>query len=371
MAEKPQAAETEAKTDPAAKRHRRRKIAVGAAVTAAVLIGAGAWLARDFLNPPVPAAQQAQSGVGIMDVKAVMEAHPQYGELQQLRGEEQSLALQLQDLMTLEPPELTVEPPEVDAKPFEDSVWQKNAQTVIGGRFELEREAKRLRTQYKQEHEAEYLARSTALDDAYRNTILNIQIKLDNAGVMGLSQSSVTQLQQELEAVKRERGERHWQQYQAWQKEISDYVQSVMGPKLSKWRQEAEQAKAQQQADALAKQSAAQSRDTDAMQQQMDFSKNMQDRDRVKQKLLAKQDEVNALEAHILNDIAGRAAKLSILHHFTLMLTSPARTMESLFPYAVHTGAMPEAYEPVIGVDTTDVTDEMVSEMQSLTPQDK
>lgn len=359
MAEQP-AAET------AATASKRRRHLLAGVLAAVALMACGGWLTHKFLTPqPAPASTEAAE-VALLDLRQVMAAHPRYAELSQLREERQALELELEDLQAEQPPELTVEAPEVEAQPFNDAVWQKNAQTVIGGRAELAREQKALRESYRQEHEAEYTARRDALDAEYRNAILNLQLKLDNSEAMRLSAQDVAELEQQLTALKQERGQRQWQMYQAWQQEITAYVQSVMGPKFAAWQQSAEQARARQQSEELAKQSTAQARDTAAMDQQMDASRLLQDQLVKRQALQAKQDECNALEAHILNDIAGRAAKLAIMYHYTLMLVTPVRPVSSYLPTVIPTVDNQEHYEDVIGVNTTDVTEEMIAEMQSL-----
>ena len=351
---------------------RRRRFLAGGLVAAVLLALTGGWLYHHFLVPAPPAAVAVSAEAALLNLQDVMAAHPRYAELQQLREEAKSLRLSLEAAADLEPPELTVEPPEVESKPFDDSVWQKNAQAVIGERVALAREQKQLREKYRKEHEAEYLARRDALDEEYRNTILNLQLKLDNAELMNLSQANVDSLQQELTAVKKERGHRQWQMYQAWQQEIGSYVQSVMGPKIEVWQAKAQQAKAQQQAAALARQSEAQKRDTAAMSEQLnqlhaaDPSGKLQEQLQKQQALQAKQDEINALEAHILNDIAGRAAKLAILHHYTLILATPSRSIASYLPAVIPTVENQERYTDVTGVTTDDITDEMVTEIQSL-----
>ena len=97
-----------------------------------------------------------------------------------------------------------------------------------------------------------------------------------------------------------------------------------------------------------------------------DPSGKLQEQLQKQQALQAKQDEINALEAHILNDIAGRAAKLAILHHYTLILATPSRSIASYLPAVIPTVENQERYTDVTGVTTDDITDEMVTEIQSL-----
>ena len=146
------------------------------------LVFLGAWGIRALMPGHEPVKQTAAASIGLVDMQKVMEAHPDYEKLETLQKEYKSLELSLKDTEKL--PEMKVEPPTVDAKPFDDSVWQKNAQTVIGGRSELEREAKKVEKAYREVHEAEYESRRKAVDEDYQNAILNLNIKIDNQKAM-------------------------------------------------------------------------------------------------------------------------------------------------------------------------------------------
>ena len=66
------------------------------------------------------------------------------------------------------PEVFSLTPPAADDAPFQDSVWQKNAQTVIGARVELERERKRLTEVYRKQTEDDYERRKKQIDDEYQ-----------------------------------------------------------------------------------------------------------------------------------------------------------------------------------------------------------
>lgn len=348
---------------------RKRAVLVGT-LTAILLVALGAWLLRTVLMPKPAAAPETASSIGMMDLETVLKAHPSYDQLQQLEKEKQAILLELEDLDAIgDEQEPTWQGPQLDSKPFDDSVWQKNAQAVIGGRSQLERERKSLRKSYEEKHEAAYEARKDALDGEYRNAILNLQLKLDNRGAMRLSGEDVSSIEEQLSSLKQERGYRQWQLYQSWQREIDRYVSTIMDPKIEAWKAQAKMVHDQQASAALAKQSEAQARDTQTMQahvDQMDAAQKAQLRLGKEKALQDKQDELDALESHILNDIAGRAAKLAILHHFTLVFATPARTIPSLLYEKMPFGVRPEQYQDVVSVDGTDITDEMVEEMQNL-----
>ena len=155
-------------------------LAGAAAFLLLLMAGAGVILKTvlDRQEPHLPA--KLPSEIAYADARKVWPAHPDYARLQQLRAQSLSLEMELEDLQEL--PLLTVQPPETDSQPFKDSVWQKNAQTVIGGRVQLERERKQIEEDYREATRAAYEAQRAALDDEYLNDILNINLK---AGCLG------------------------------------------------------------------------------------------------------------------------------------------------------------------------------------------
>ena len=74
-----------------------------------------------------------ESDIAFLRITEVLAAHPAYERLVQLRAEERMLSLRIEDM----PAAQEVTPPDADPAPFDDSVWQKNAQTVIGARVAL------------------------------------------------------------------------------------------------------------------------------------------------------------------------------------------------------------------------------------------
>lgn len=356
---------------------KRKEIILGSAV-ALGLVFLGAWGLRALM----PGHQQVQTteaaSIGLVDMQKALEAHPDYDKLLSLQKEYKSLELSLKDTEKL--PEMPVQPPQVDSKPFDDSVWQKNAQTVIGGRTELEREAKSVEKAYREAHQAEYDSRRKAADEDYQNAIFNLNLKIDNQKAMHHPWAK----QEDLDAEKadwenqrsllqQERGMRQQELAKEWEKEVNSYVQSVMGPKVAKWQEQAKTAMNQQKSVAVRKQSDVQQRDTQAMavQNQQDAELNIQKRVQIKKQMAEKAEEIQALDTHIRNDIAGKAAKIAILHHFTLILANPAEDLVYKLPLDVPDSMKPNRFMPVVGSDTEDVTDELVEEMGTLSASDE
>lgn len=353
---------------------KRKEIFIGALV-AVLLIAAGAAIFRHFLgSAPEPVATTQEADTGLIDWDTVIKAHPDYEALQSLREECKTLELETKDVSDLfENDPYRVNPPTVDSQPFDDSVWQKNALDVVGARAELERKAHKIRQDYTNATQAEYDARRKAIDDEYLNAILNINIKLDNQASMHNALDKPADIAaerqewlDEREQLQRERGQKQMELAKARQQDIDKHVQDEMGPDLAKWQQSLETTKAQQQSDAALKQSEAQSRDTEAMQKQMEMAQKVQERLQKRQELQDKQAKLQALEAHILNDVAGKAAKIAIMHHFTMILVNHPQTLASFEPDAETVNPLQAKQSVAIGVTTEDVTDELAAEVKTL-----
>ncbi len=351
-------------------RQRGRHIFVGALVALAFVL-LGAWLAREFLIPKAmpPPVAAVEADTGLIDWQKVLEAHPDYEKYKSLQAECELLELETNDVGEL----LAVKPPQLMEETFKESVWQKNAADVIGGRAELERKAQRLRAAYKEKTEADYQARRQAVDQEYLNAILNLNIKLDNQASMhnaldskeSIAQERADWLQQR-SRLQAERGRRQYELWQAYKAEIEAYVQKELGPELAKWRESLPQLKDQQMAEALKTKSEAEARNAEALQKQQEMAIKVQQRLEKRQQLAEKKADLAALEAHILNDVAGKAAKIAIIHHFTMILVHHPQNISSFLPQTAGVTDNIPRDGIAIGITTQDVTDEIVQEMKDL-----
>lgn len=351
--------------------HRKKHILVGA-IAAILLVCLGAVLMKQALHPASPpAATHAASETGVIRLQELVQAHPAYSDLQKLLQERTALKSRLQESTALPSP-LAVQPPEVSQQPFDDSVWQKNAQDVIGRRAELERAQKKAAADYKASTEEEYKARRDAINAEYLNAILNIKLKLDNREAMGLSDETVAKLNADLDDLEAERGGRQMALYRDWQQEIEGYAKASVEKDFAASHEDIEKLQAQRQTEAAKAQSEAQQRDIAALSEQMQASAARQQQALASQGALEENEQqILALESKILGDIASKAAKVAILHHLTLVVCDPARSLASLLPDAFRPAAgpdVPEKYVKTISVDATDVTDEVLDELESDPP---
>lgn len=338
---------------------RRREILAGGACLLLLL--------AVFLFMPRHEGTEELSDIGTMHIEEVLAAHPSYAQLQELRAEERSLTLLVRDMPA--PPE--IKPPEAEAAPFDDSVWQKNAQTVISTRVELERERKRLAEVYRKQTEADYEARKKAIDDEYLNAILNINLKIDNQRAMHGPRVSEEELaaeravwEREREELKRERGARQMALYREWQAQIRARVAARIEPQQAAWTRRAQETIDAQKAEAERLQKEAQSRNADEMGRALKEREENSAAVKRALRLAAVRNEADALEAQIWRDVRSRAAKLAIMHHFSLVLASPEESAGASLPAAELFAV--RRFAPLIANTATDVTAEMVHEMQSI-----
>ena len=312
----------------------------------------------------LPAREQprAAEDIAVMRISEVLAAHPSYARLMELRAEEATLALAVRDV----PEVFSLTPPAADDAPFQDSVWQKNAQTVIGARVELERERKRLTEVYRKQTEDDYERRKKQIDDEYQNAITNINLKIDNQRAMHGPRVSEDELAQERagleaqrEALRQERGARQAELYRTWQEEIRARVAARIEPQQATWTAKAKATIDAQKAEAEERNAAAMERAAKAQDAHAAAARRAT-------RLAQVRRDADALEEAIWRDVRSRAAKIALMQHFSLILTAPqADDAAHLAPARPF---VQRRYMPPVTVDAArDVTEDMVREMQSIT----
>ena len=340
---------------------RRREILAGVVCLLALL--------AVLLLRPVSETPSTEREIGTMRLAEVLAAHPSYERLTQLRAEERTLRLLLRDLPQL--PKLT--PPETNPAPFEDSVWQKNAQVVISTRVELEREQKRLTELYRKQTQADYEARKKAIDDEYLNAILNINLKIDNQRAMHGPQVSEEELarergrwEAERALLKEERGMRQRELYRQWEEEIRAYVAARMEPQQAAWTKRAQETVDAQKAEAERMKTEVEERGAQEMERALTAQEGKSAVSTRAMRLVAVRAEADALEAEIMRDVRSRAGKLALQHRLSLVLASPEADAVHLLPNAEAFSV--RRYAPIIGTAAVDLTAEMVHEMERIEP---
>ena len=319
----------------------------------------------------LPAREQprAAEDIAVMRISEVLAAHPSYARLMELRAEEATLALAVRDV----PEVFSLTPPAADDAPFQDSVWQKNAQTVIGARVELERERKRLTEVYRKQTEDDYERRKKQIDDEYQNAITNINLKIDNQRAMHGPRVSEDELAQERagleaqrEALRQERGARQAELYRTWQEEIRARVAARIEPQQATWTAKAKATIDAQKAEADRQKAEAEERNAAAMERAAKAQDAHAAAARRAARLAQVRRDADALEEAIWRDVRSRAAKIALMQHLSLILTVPqADDAAHLAPARPF---VQRRYMPPVTVGAArDVTADMVREMQSIT----
>ena len=72
------------------------------------------------------------------------------------------------------------------------------------------------------------------------------------------------------------------------------------------------------------------------------------------------------MKQKIFDDIASRAAKLAIIHHLTLIIADPIDNIRGLEYETFKVGDWHELRSPVLGLNTLDLTQEMLQEMKNI-----
>jgi hypothetical protein len=163
-----------------------------------------------------------------------------------------------------------------------------------------------------------------------------------------------------------ERGRRQYELWQAYKREVEKYVQDKLAPELAQWRASLPKLQDEKMAAAQQTKAAAEARNADMMSKQQAIAEKVQQRLAKRQQLAEKQAELAALHAHIINDVAGKAAKIAIMHHFTLILVHHPAALASFLPQTGKVPALQPQDSVVIGLKTQDVTDELVQEMKNI-----
>ena len=317
----------------------------------------------EIVKEPEPA-----EGIGFVNLTALRNSLDKEGHLAELTSLETRLKLELKD--ALKP--MLMSPPKVEQKPFDDSVWQKNAQAIISEFAEIENRKKQIAKKYEKDTEEEYLKKRDDVNNQFLNKILNIKLKLQNADNMRLTSAEISELEKQLEEIQIKRNQMQRQLKEEWIQDIAAYAEEAVKADAEKLRAQAKEAKEKITEEAKKAQEAAIERNKVLMEKAMQESKERQDR---RQKLMAELQSVakerRELEDKMMNDISDLAAKLAVIHRLKLVLAvkdvrlnigSPS--LEAMSPsFDIDFSA---AKEPLIitSANAVNLTDELIKELQ-------
>ena len=340
-----------------------KKFYVGA-LTATALIGVGSFAIYDFLdvkesqkNLPVEKKIVVEEkkflpSIGFIDLEIVKDSLPQGGELSNLIAKETRLQLELNNAM--QPVLMT--PPKVEDKPFDDSVWQKNAQAVVSEAAEIEKRKRQAAEDYRKQTEADYIKRRDEANDQFLNEILNIKLKLQNADVMRLSEEEIKNFNHRLDEIQAERNQIQKKLIEEWTKEIADYAEESIKDDVENLRKQAKESVEKVKLQAQQAKVDAIKRNNEMMEQAMKESAKRQE---LRQQILSDLQEVTAqrqqLESDLIDSLSDVASKLAVINKLNLLLVKQNSfdeenkiSFSTLFATSL----------------TLDLTDELIKELQ-------
>ena len=349
------------------------------AAAMAALIGGGLYV-HETSPPPAkpvdeqiekPAPRQAQ-GVGIVDMEKVLHEHPEGEKLAELQARELRLRLELNEAMrVVQLPKPT--PPDVNEKVFDEAAWQKNAQIVISQLAELEQRKKLMADEYRKKSEPHYIERRNKVRDEFMNENLNIQLKLQNADNLHLTQAQVDELAMQLERVEFERNAAQKKLLDEWMAEIEKYVIDSTADEEARLKAESERLQREVDEQARKKQSEVVQRNQQLMEQAI---RDIEERQTRRQELLTAVQQVGderaSLEQKIFRSIADKASMLASIYKLELVLVKrDAFDDEKFLLHRPKKNFYLKAPEHVGAVifptkKTRDLTDELIKELKRL-----
>lgn len=348
-----------------------------AAMTA--LIGGGLYF---YVSPKTPSPdepvtkkieQPAQAfGFGIIDIEKIQAAHPDGATLDDLRATELRLRLELNEAMrTVELPKPP--PPETNTEVFDEAAWQKNAQIIISQLAELDTRRKAAAEEYRKNSEPHYIAERDKIRDEFLNENLNLQLKLQNADNLHLTQEQVNDLTKQLEEVEFERNRMQKALLDKWMAEIKKYAEDSVAADETRLKAEADRLRAEVEEQTRKKESDVTERNKTLMENAVREMENRQHRRRqILDELTEVGEQRAALEKKILDSIVDKTTMLAAVTRLEMVFVkrSPVPGDKVLRRGTLQNFELkpPESVGVVVfpGKDVRDLTGDVIKEMNRL-----
>lgn len=349
------------------------------AAAIAILIGGVGFYVYKTPEPAQPAetkiekpATKEVEGFGIIDIEKIQAAHPDGEQLNELRAKELRLRLELNEAMkivALPKPQ----PPETNKEVFDEATWQKNAQIIISQLAELESRRKLAAEEYRKKSEPRYIEERNKIRDEYMNEQLNIQLKLQNADNLQLTQEQVDELQQQLEKVEFERNNSQKELLEKWMAEIKKYAEDSVAGDETRLKAEYERLRAEVEAQSQQKEEDVTARNKKVME---DSLREMENRQIRRRELLTELTDVSRerseLEKKILDSITDKATMLAAVYRLEMVFVKRSPDDDDkILPRHIEWNfelKPPEKVGAVIfpGKKARDLTDDLIKEMNRL-----
>ena len=318
-------------------------------------------------KPPAKTVRSA-AGVGWVDLYRLKSLQLEGDLIVQLEEQEQFLRLELKNAMR----PIIIEEPTVESKPFDDSVWQKNAQTIISEAAEIERRKKQAAEDYRKSTEAEYLQKRDENNNRFLNEILNIRLKLQNAKTMRLTDDEIRAMEARLEELQDERGKIQHELEEQWIAEIAAHAEESIKDDVEKLRAQAQASMERVKAQAAADQAAAQARNKAVMERAQAQTARRELQQSLSNELQEVIEKRHALEAQLIQAIEDEVSRLAVIHNLeVILLRREVDADEKFYPYSFDEGLWIDLLkQPKTGAAifptsaSIDLTEELIKELK-------
>lgn len=335
----------------------KRQVLAGAAV---VLVSLGALWAYLMWGAVKLETVVAEPVIGVLDMQQLIKAHPDYGRLQEIQRDIDHL----ENALALEDIKLPQTAPTPEKELFQEAAGQKSRLDSLARHDQLVHQLNAMAEKKRQELRPKFEAEHQEAEQKYLNEMLNLRIKIDSADVLGLTPEQVQEMQVRIESLQQQRGQVVAQLTKEQEERFRQLMaQEAAGPMAELQRLEAQTKQELQQAE-LDKELEVQNRNAQAMEQAVSPVESKINTAKKRALLEGRKIQLRQIQDKIRNDIAGRAAKLAIMHKLTLILASPADNLRGIDYENLGAGKWEPTLSPVIGINTLDLTEEMLQEMK-------
>lgn len=315
-----------------------------------------------FYNSKEKAPLEVEKDIAVLDMQVLIKSHKDYSRLQELIREAAGLAAELE----LEDFELSMKSVKADEKLFEESARQKANLEIITVHSEKMEELKARADAIYERMKPVFDKERAELDGEYGNRILNLQLKADNADVLELSDEQRQAMDDEWKRLKEERLQRQNALLQDQQRRYNEQVEAETGEERRKMIAQREEIESRSRNEELQHLAQVQERNSQAIDEALKPIQARLNRAKKKNELDLKLTEIKLLQQKIFDDIASRATKLAIVYHLNLIIADPIDNIRGMEYDTFKVGDWHELRSPVLGIDTLDLTEEMLKEMKNI-----
>lgn len=334
---------------------------IGIIVVLLCLSGGGYIWYKNSQKPSVEV--DVNSAIATVNVEKVLAKHSSYDKLLKLQAEKILILTKLKSY-TLDNGQLA--PPEVNPAEhvFDQVVDEQDNLREIKIRQQLKEESIVKEKEIRQNLAEEKNKVINEINNKYTNAIFNYTLKLDNAENLNLSEEEKENLLSVLDQLKHERGDRVFAVEQQYNFQVAN--------KLMQWRSQREhelglinqQEHQQDMQDSLKKQQDEQLRDNQYLQDRLQMLQaRKKDSERLIVLLHTKENEIKLLRKSMLKDIASKATKVAIQKHLKMVITDEPMNMDFFGNINIDNFDETILNGMVVGVDTIDITDDVISEL--------